>query len=153
MSWLSDKQIIEKIRRNGSEETQKAFHGIYSIDNLPEFISCLPCFLIINTHTHNLPGEHWKTVFIDENRCGELFDSLATPVSNFVIRWLNRFTRKWTTNKKRFQHPQTSTCGAFALYFILHRLDVGDMDTLTKTFSSRAYANEEKIVAFYRSLK
>lgn len=153
MSWLSNKQIAVKVARNGDEQTRKAFYGIHSIDDLPEFIPHLPFILIINTHTHNLPGEHWKTIFIDKDHSGELFDSLALPVSNIVIRWMNRFTRKWKVNKKSFQHPLSATCGAFALYFTLQRLSVSNMETLTKIFTTRAYVNEQKVLSFYHGLK
>ena len=153
MSWLSNETLLSKVRKNADRETLLAFYGICSIDNLPEFVHARPFLMIVNTHTHNLPGEHWIAVLIDENRKGEIFDSLAQPVSNILIRWLNRFTSKWKKNSRTFQHPLSTSCGAFALYFILNRLHVKDFETLTAWFNVSLAVNEKLVKQFYRSLK
>jgi hypothetical protein len=153
MSWLSSKTLNEKVRKNADSKTLEAFYGVCSIDNLPDFIHVRPFIMIINTHTQNLPGEHWITVMIDANRNGELFDSLGLPPSNIIIRWLNQFTNKWKKNERSFQHRLSSTCGTFALYFVLNRLRVKDFETLTNTFTTSSYANEFHMKRFYRSLK
>ena len=153
MSWLSSKRLAQKVRRNATTATLNAFHGVCSIDKLPTFISKRPFLLIVNTHTHNLPGEHWIAIFIDENKHGELFDSLKLPISNILIRWLNTFTVKWKANVRSFQHLLTATCGAFTLYFILNRLHVKDFETLTTVFSTSPHANERFVDVFYRALK
>lgn len=153
MSWLSTKTLLEKIRKNADKGTLIAFHGVYSIDNLPEFIHTRPFLMIVNTHTKNLPGEHWISILIDANRNGEIFDSLALPVSDILIRWLNRFTNKWKKNSRTFQHLRSSTCGVFALYFILHRLQMKNFETFTKTFNEKLHVNESCMSVFYRSLK
>ena len=94
MSWLTDEDIIRKVRRNGDKKCEEAFYGVYPLDRLPKFIPQLPLFIVVNTHTANLEGEHWKTIFIDKNRRGEVFDSLAQPMNAILIRWMNRFTRR-----------------------------------------------------------
>ena len=153
MSWLTVKSLSTKVRKNARRKTLEAFSGIYSIDTLPTFISCRPFLMIVNTHTHNLPGEHWIAIHIDENKNGELFDSLAIPVNNTLIRWLNTFTNKWKTNSRSFQHPTSSTCGAFVLYFILNRLHVKDFESITAVFTSSFPVNERFVTNFYRALK
>ena len=153
MSWLSNKTLLKKIKKNACEETLKAFNGIYSIDNLPDSIPRRPFLIIINTHTHNLPGEHWICVFIDQDRNGELFDSLALPVSNILIRWLNVFTTKWKRNSLSFQHLLSAQCGAFVLCFILNRLHVKNFESLTAMFTSSPLMNDTIVENFYRALK
>ena len=153
MSWLSDKNIVRKIRNNADPTTLHAFFGVYPIDKLPDFVPFLPIFIVVNTHTHNLKGQHWKTIFIDKNRCGEVFDSLAQPMNNLLVRWMNRFTRKWKTNRKVYQHARSTTCGAFALYFILKRLDFPSLDAFTHSFSHSINANERLVRSFYEALK
>ena len=110
MSWLTEDDLISKISLNSSLETMLAFDGVHPIDDLPEYIVQLPFFMIVNTHSHNLPGEHWKAVFIDKEKNGEVFDSLALPTSTLLSRWMNRFTRKWTVNELTVQHPLSQTC-------------------------------------------
>ncbi len=153
MSWLSDTEICEKVKKNGSEAVKKAFYGVYPLDELPDFIPHLPIFIVVNTQTHNLQGEHWKTIFIDRNRRGEVFDSLAQPMTNLLKRWLNRFTRRWKRNNKVYQHANSTTCGAFALYFILRRLDYPSLNSFTASFSRSVNDNECIVRSFYRELK
>ena len=109
MSWLPADSILKAIEKNADKETKKAFHGVYAIDNLPTFISHYPFMMIVNTHTNNLSGEHWLAIFIDKDRNGELFDSLSFPVNTTIMRWTNKFTRKWLTNASRFQNPLSAT--------------------------------------------
>ena len=153
MSWLTTKSLSTKVRKNARAKTLAAFNGIYSIDTMPNSISCRPFLMIVNTHTHNLPGEHWIAIHIDENKNGELFDSQAMPISNILIRWLNTFTNKWKTNSRSFQHPTSSTCGAFVLYFILNRLHVKDFESITAVFTPSPFLNERFVTSFYRALK
>lgn len=153
MSWLSSKTLIDKVRKNADRETLQAFYGVCAIDNLPDYVHARPFIMIVNTHTQNLPGEHWITILIDSNRNGEIFDSLALPVSNILIRWLNRFTKRWKKNARSFQQVLSSTCGAFALYFTLNRLRVDNFETFTALFSKTPDVNETLVNVFYRCLK
>lgn len=153
MSWLSTRQLTNKVKKNADIHSKNAFYGIYPIDKLPKFIPHYPVFLIVNTHAHNLDGEHWKAVYIDKNRYGEVFDSLAQPMSDFLIRWMNRFTRKWKVNNKTFQHEKSTTCGAFVLFYILTRLTFPSLEAFSRSFSHALHVNERNVLAFYRSLK
>ena len=49
MSWLSGKEMEKKIKQHADEETRNAFHGVFSIDELPFAIPHYPFFMIINT--------------------------------------------------------------------------------------------------------
>ena len=153
MSWLSDEQLCQKVEKNANTMTREAFYGVCPLDELPQFVSYLPIFIIVNTQTHNLSGEHWKTIFIDKNRDGEIFDSLAQPMNAMLVKWMNRFTRRWKRNRKVYQHPNSTTCGAFALYYILKRLVYSSMNSLTQAFSSSLSANENVVQKFYKELK
>ena len=147
MSLLGTRELIEKIKRNADGATLAAFHGVFPMDELPFAVPHYPFFMIVNTQSHNLPGEHWISVFIDADRRGDIFDSLALPLSNILIRWMNRFTRSYTCNRYMYQHPLSTTCGAFTLYFILHRLH--NSDCITETFTSDLSHNDDLIRHFY----
>ena len=153
MSWLSNHAISDGILRNGDAATKKAFLGVVSIDSLPGSVPRYPIFLVVNTQAHNLPGQHWIVVFIDKNKRGEVFDSLALPTSILLSRWMNRFTRSWRTNMLSFQHPLSGTCGGYVLFFILNRLKVSSLDDITRTLSRKLYENDDRIVSFYDALK
>ena len=153
MSWLTTETIITKIERNANDKTKQAFHGVCPIDKLPRFIPHYPFFVVVNTHTHNLKGEHWIVILIDKDKRGELFDSLALPVSNFINRWMNTFSRKWKTNTIAYQHPKSATCGAFVIFYVLKRLSYKDFPTFKTVFTSKLYKNEITVLSFYNKLK
>ena len=89
MSSLSNFQIQKTIRAYAFPDTQQAFIGVFPIDKLPSSIPRYPCFLVVNTQAHNLPGEHWLSIFISKQRKGEVFNSLGQPVGHFLRCWLN----------------------------------------------------------------
>lgn len=151
MSWLSENDIKKKIKQHGNKSTREAFYGVFPIDKLPFAIPQYPFFMIVNTQAHNLPGSHWKTIFIDKDKRGEVFDSLALPLSNILIRWLNRFTHSFTVNHIAYQHPLSSTCGAFAVFYVLHRLN--DSRCVSRMFDSSTYDNVTRVLDFYHMLK
>ena len=151
MSWLTGKQLETKILKNADPETRKAYGGVFSIDQLPFAIPQYPYFMIINTQSHNLPGEHWKTVFIDREKRAEVFDSLALPLSNILIRWLNRFTRSFSVNRLFYQHPLSPSCGAFSLYFVLNRLH--NPKCVTDMFDTALHDNVTRVMKYYETLK
>ena len=62
---------------------------MYPISNFHKFIPHLPTFFIVNTDAHSLPGTHRKCIFIDKERRSEIFDSLALPINDILVRWMN----------------------------------------------------------------
>ena len=79
MRWLSGKKLSDKVKRNARPKVKHAFHGVFPIDELPSFLPHVPIFIIVNTQSHNLQGQHWKTIYINAKHEGEIFDSLAEP--------------------------------------------------------------------------
>ena len=147
MSWLSGQEIEDAIYHHADKATREAFYGICSMDQLPFSVPHYPFFMIVNTQAHNLPGEHWITVFIDKNRRGEVFDSLALPLRKPLSRWINQFTRSIRRNHLAYQHPLSDSCGAFAVYFVFHRL------RYNVNFSASLQKNERLVRSFYHSLQ
>ena len=60
MSWLSTDTIKQKILNNADEATWQAFDNVYPADELPSTIPHYPIFIVLNTHPHNLDGQHWS---------------------------------------------------------------------------------------------
>lgn len=143
MSWLTSSDIDTRLIHH------KLYKGVYPIDGLPSTFS-VPAFFVINTHTHNLPGEHWKAIYIDDEMRGEVFDSLALPISNTIIRFMNLHTRQWKSNKKAFQHPLSAKCGVYIIYYVTKRLLYPSLDEFCKSFSVNPVINEHKMLNFYR---
>lgn len=153
MSWMTNVQLLHLIKKYADEDCRRAFSGIFSIDELPAKVTQVPFLMIVNTHTKNLPGEHWKAVYISNEGFAEVFDSLASPVSTFLASWLNKHTRKWIPSEVTIQNPLAPTCGAFVLYFILLRLQHKNLKSLLKIFSSDLAVNDNKMLEFVQNLK
>ena len=143
--------MLRRIKRNADPSTLRAFQGIYSMDELPQAIKYYPCLMIINTQAHNLDGEHWIAVHIGKHRRGEIFDSLVTPLPNILLRWLNSFSVSYIKNHRQFQHPMSSTCGGYVLYYVLNRLK--DSNCMDKYFNASLPLNEMKVLRFYANLE
>lgn len=153
MSWLFTNDLLQKIGRNSNDETRRAFYGIYPLDKLPKFIPHRPFLMIVNTHTHNLDGEHWICIFIDDSRQGELFDSLAITNNVILSQWLNRFTRRWTRNNCTYQNPLSATCGAYVLYYCLNRLKFDSFQKFLQMFNVSPLVNDTLVLDFFKTLK
>lgn len=151
MSWLSEDEIRRFIKRNADKATSAAFQGVFPMSKLPHAVNAYPFFMIVNTQSHNLPGEHWITIFIGSNRRGEIFDSLALPLSNRLVKWMNTFCISFTKNSLAYQHPLSARCGVYALYFVLNRLQ--DPNCMSLRFTKSLNDNEERVMKFYRKLK
>ena len=145
MSNLSDDQIARLIKAYTKDKD--SFLGVFPINTLPHRVSHYPACMVINTQSHNLPGQHWLSVFITSDKRGEVFDSLGLPLSNYLIRWLNRFTKSWTYSRKIYQPLLSDKCGAFAIYFILNRLQ-----GRTPKFTNSPIANDQLVSVFYETL-
>lgn len=148
MSSLSDTEIDAIIRTFGLSTTKEAFIGVFPIDKLPSRIPHYPCFLVVNTQAHNLPGEHWLSIYISKQRKGEVFDSLGQPIGNFLRRWLTSHAiNGWTSNRRIYQNPLSDTCGAFAIFYVLNRLQTDKLP-----FSNCFFNNEVIVKSFYNTL-
>ena len=150
MSWLSDRQIEKAIQRHGDVCAQMAFRGIYPLDTLPDDHIQGPLFLVMNTDVHNLPGRHWKAIFIDEQQHGEVFDPLATPMSDRLIHYMNQHTRKWTWNRTMVQHPLSPQCGVYVVFYVTQRLYYNSLNEFCQLFSHDLNKNELSMSRFYQ---
>ena len=58
------------------------FLGVYPLDKLPSAIRA-PSNFIVNTHTHNLPGEHWLAVSYQKGGIVYAFDPLVSTIPTY----------------------------------------------------------------------
>ena len=142
LKWLTTIELENFIQQFANKLTKEAFLGVFPINILPLKIPHLPILFILNTNSANLPGQHWKAVYISEDRVGEVFDSLATPVSLQLQQWMNANTMKWTPSKLTLQNPLYPSCGAYVLYFIMTRLKHNSLKSCLSPFTSNLLENE-----------
>ena len=152
INWLTTLDLENFIRQYANSKTVTAFLGVFSIDHLPEKLPRLPVLLIVNTNPSNLPGQHWKAVFISRNGNGEVFDSLAAPISLKLEQWMTRNTRRWISSKLTLQSPLSASCGGYVLYYVMTRLGHKSLKACVKPFSRNVFDNDEIVQLFYNAV-
>ena len=153
-SWLTTTTLNNLINKNANDATKSAFLGIFASNKLPSKIVKFPILLIVNSDASNLPGRHWRAVYISKNLHGEIFDPMGMPINITLERWINRLTIKWIRTLNIIQDPLSASCGAFVLHFILHRLHEQTLHLyLTKFYSINFTVNENNIKKYMLSLE
>ena len=95
MNELQIKRILES-----DAKTRNFFRGVYSRNELPVAAPTTSLY-VCNTDLNHKPGEHWVTIYIDNERRGEYFDSFGMPsLFNEFVTVLNNNTKSWTHNKR-----------------------------------------------------
>ena len=154
VNWLTGIELEQLVRKNANLRTETSFLGVFAVNTLPLHISQLPVLLIVNSDTSNLPGEHWRAIFITKTLHGEVFDSLAAPVSYLLEKWMNTNTVKWTASTEMIQHPFVQSCGAFVVHYVLNRLSEKNLSSYTqKHFTVNKRQNEIYIRNYIHELK
>lgn len=98
------------------------FIGVFPLDKLPEHISHIPCRFIVNTHTKNLPGQHWIAVSYESGGIVYAFDPLGcfypSKLSNYLAQSGNR---RVVFNRIMYQNPFEKNCGQHCLNWLRSR--------------------------------
>ncbi len=96
-------------------QCSEALQAITCSDSIPRIRK--NNFVVINTSSSESPGKHWITVFNRNNEYLEIFDSLGCDFDF----WSSKFSycSKAVYNVTRLQSKDSSSCGLFAVYFIV----------------------------------
>lgn len=96
------------------------FVGVYPLNKMPP-LSTLKNFtsMIINTETHNLPGQHWLAVFVCPLSI-HTFDPLSVYYPALLVSYLERDPmRKVVYNRIQRQDPGKPTCGQHCILWLV----------------------------------
>lgn len=94
----------------------KNFIGVFPLDKLPQNLT-LPSFFIVNTHTANLPGEHWLAVAYIKRGTIHAFDSFGMEYPPALVHYLKRYGRM-ILNNRTLQSPLEDTCGMYVIRWL-----------------------------------
>jgi len=115
------------------------FIGVFALDCLPPTlpITTNSHSLIVNTHTQNLPGEHWIACRIVYDHAW-IFDPLAYPPLTELCQHLiqNCHVNHLHFCESPIQAPHTWTCGEHCVYFLYH-LAPAPSETAVKSFINK----------------
>jgi hypothetical protein len=134
-----DSTHIDKVLRKVGKDT---FYGVYPCDQLPK-ITRLPALLVVNTDPAHRGGQHWIAMYINVDRTGELFDSLAeTPPKKEFLEYMNNNCDRWTSSVKQLQSAVSSFCGNYVVVYSILRLRGLSLRNIEKQFSSDTGLND-----------
>jgi hypothetical protein len=95
------------------------FIGVYPLDKIPKIIA--PANLIINTHTHNLSGEHWIAVSYRTGGIVYAFDPFGFYYPKILQNYLYRLSplRFVKYNTIQLQDWDEHTCGLYCIAWLI----------------------------------
>jgi len=99
------------------------FIGVFPLDKLPKSLRA-PSNFIVNTHTNNLPGEHWLAISYRgrSNGC-YVFDSFGRYYPNMLRTYLHKHCSSSGDvhyNSIQFQDYWERTCGHFCIAWLIY---------------------------------
>ena len=132
---------------------EKHFMGVFSIDNIPKKIK-VRSFFVSNLSKSSEPGSHWISFIKSEPKTIEIFDSLGTKINNLrpYLKFSNNPDIKY--NEAAFQTTTSSTCGLFAIMFLIERsfnFDLKFNELLVDIFDKNSEINENIVVNFFKT--
>lgn len=129
---------------------KRRFVGVFPLDEIPEKMLPKTC-AIFNRDCSDGTGSHWISLVHSKENNYEIFDSLGTRFSE--IRPYLKFKNPiFYFNEHGFQDPNSSTCGWFSLYFVIHRLyslDIPYHQLLYEIFDVNKAKNETLVKEFF----
>ena len=100
----------------------KNFLGVFPLNALPKQLK-VPSYFIVNTHTINLPGEHWLAVAYQNRGVVDVFDSFGYYYPIPLIRYLKPYGRL-NLSRKRIQHPFSTACGLHSITWLRYDISL-----------------------------
>jgi len=98
------------------------FRGVYPLDKMPKSLVA-PSNIVINTHTHNLPGEHWLAVSYQKSGLIYAFDFFGLYYPTLLQNYLQRLKRRSGPvkyNRTQFQEVHEKTCGHYCIAYLTY---------------------------------
>ena len=140
---------------------------VSALNCFPHFIGCvaeneiddlvfgrLPCFIIVNIDSANLPGSHWLALGIFPESI-EIFDPLGFDIFNWtrvpcnLLNFLHRMSvTRYVSVAKRVQSDNSVLCGFYCLFYIFMRRFTS-MKHILSYFDSKLSCNDSVLLNFF----
>lgn len=137
--------------------TRKTFLDVFPSDQLPvKRVTQRPASLVVNTHPHHLPGEHWLAIYLPDHNTREFFDSYGNPpfsslFPKTIMEFLNKNSNEVLFHSKRLQGPTSTTCGHHCLFFLHHRCRGAPFDDVVKMYTPKPEQNDRMVLSFVKN--
>lgn len=126
------------------------FKGVFASDQLPKKKDIQPrSAYIVNVDTHNEPGSHWISIFVEKNRC-QVFDSYGLPIKWYkpspFVTWVFTHYEDVSSNKGQLQGTDSNTCGHYALFYLFARAREKTLEAFLAPFKNRQYVDNDHYI-------
>lgn len=105
------------------------FVGVHPLNKLPKALRA-PSNFIVNTHTHNLPGEHWLAVSYKKGGFVFAFDPFGVYYPYLLRNYLHRLKEaslKVHYSTDQFQEYYEMTCGLYCIAWLIEKTHKGNL--------------------------
>lgn len=118
--------------------TKRFFRGVYAYDEIPKVKRTNEKqFFVFNTDPSSKGGSHWVCAMINKKKGGKnvFFDSYGyAPRKAKFLSFLNS---NYTYNKKTLQHPLSTTCGQWCIFFVWEKCYGKSISQITSKFDQK----------------
>lgn len=143
-------QLLKYMKRNDKDSI---FKGVFPCDRLPDSFS-LPAGFIVNLSPSHSEGTHWISIFIDEQKNCELFDSFGVKMHDVrILNFLKKHGNKVIFADKQLQHLKSHNCGKFAAVYNVFRMHKKTLSDFQQLFCNNLFINDSIIERFYNYFK
>ena len=95
------------------------FVGVFPLNKMPSVLPRVGANFIVNTDTHNLPGEHWLAVSYKNGGFIHAFDPFGFFYPLLFKQSLHRYGKPIKYNTTRFQDVSEKTCGQYCISWLI----------------------------------
>ena len=123
--------------------------GVFPVDRLP-LITRRPVSVIINLDPSYKEGSHWVAVNFDKNGYAFYFDSFGRKPEGHILTFIERFApRGYDYSKEKLQDNYSTSCGYFAILFVLLSNDRNRFFSLFQ--KCKTEKNEQKLLKIIKN--
>lgn len=138
---------LERVLRSDPYTKRAGYLGVFPLDGLRNIPLQYPSCFVFNTQPSTKEGEHWIAVFRQNEDIGYYFDSYGIhPYFRSGLSELLRTCKNWKFSKKTLQSLNTTTCGQYACFFLLHIARGYTIEGITYLLNGKSTADNDAFV-------
>jgi len=146
---MNTKQLESILEADKATRTQ--FQGVYASDLLPTQVESYPSGYIANVDPSNKDGSHWVAFYFTNDGKAEFWDSYGQSphlYSKNFVNFLEINSNEWSMNHNVLQSLDSSVCGEYCVYYLIHRCRDFSLQTIVNHFSNRKRINDAIVYKF-----
>ena len=136
---MNSRDIDAALRNDKRAHT--VYAGAYPSDMLPmDEKMNYPSAFVVNLDESEKEGSHWIALYLTSDGRSEVFNSLGNlPLPFSITQFLRHHTLKGNTkhNSTQLQSYFSTVCGAYVIFYIMHRVRGFSMETIVNMFDRK----------------